>query len=134
MSLFFHLFRSPISIRPLFSPFQTYATQTKSSSMWVTVDLCVIPLGVGLSCSPYIAECEKILTRAKLSHTLHPFGTCIEGEWDDVFCAIKECHTILHEMGVPRIHTALKVGTRVDKHQTLEDKVDSVVQKLGKED
>ena len=29
--------------------------------MKVIVDLCVVPIGVGLSVSKYIAECEKII-------------------------------------------------------------------------
>jgi uncharacterized protein YqgV (UPF0045/DUF77 family) len=34
-------------------------------------------------------------------------------------------------MGAPRISTIVKVGTRVDKAQTLDDKVRSVEQKLA---
>jgi uncharacterized protein YqgV (UPF0045/DUF77 family) len=34
-------------------------------------------------------------------------------------------------MGVPRISTAIKVGTRTDRHQTMEDKVRSVQLKLA---
>ncbi len=29
--------------------------------MKVIVDFCIVPIGVGLSVSSYIAECEKIL-------------------------------------------------------------------------
>ena len=30
--------------------------------MKVLVDLCIVPLGVGVSLSSYIAACEKVLT------------------------------------------------------------------------
>ena len=98
--------------------------------MNVVVDLCVIPIGVGVSLSEYIAECERILKKAGLSFELHPYGTNIEGEWDAVFAAVKECHRRVHEMGVPRIATTIKLGTRVDREQSMADKVSSVEEKL----
>ena len=94
--------------------------------MNVSVDLCLIPLGVGISLSSYIAECQRILKDAGLSHELHAYGTNIEGEWDVVFAAVKECHKKIHEMGASRITSTLKVGTRTDRQQTLADKVSSV--------
>ena len=57
--------------------------------MKVIVDFCVIPLGVGESLSPYIAECQRILIDMELNHSLHAYGTNIEGEWDAVMEAIK---------------------------------------------
>lgn len=98
--------------------------------MKVLVDLCVVPIGVGVSLSAYIAECEKILTDAGLKTSLHSYGTNIEGEWDQVFAAIKRCHEKVHAMGAPRITTTIKLGTRVDRAQTMEEKVESVKSKL----
>ena len=100
--------------------------------MKVIVDLCVVPLGVGVSVSEYVAACERVLTEAGLKTHLHAYGTNIEGEWDAVFEAIKRCHEIVHEMGAPRITTTIKLGTRVDREQTMADKIDSVASKLAK--
>jgi uncharacterized protein (TIGR00106 family) len=99
--------------------------------MKVLVDLCIVPIGVGVSLSTYIAECEKILSEAGLKTSLHSYGTNIEGEWDDVFAAIKRCHENVHAMGAPRITTTIKLGTRTDRDQTMEDKIDSVKSKLA---
>ncbi len=99
--------------------------------MKVIVDLCVVPLGVGVSLSPYVAACEKVLADAGLKSTLHANGTNIEGEWDAVFAAVKRCHEVVHELGAPRIVTTIKLGTRTDRPQTMEDKVRSVREKLG---
>ena len=99
--------------------------------MKVLVDLCIVPLGVGVSLSSYIAECEKVLTEAGLKISLHSYGTNIEGEWDDVFAAIKRCHEKVHAMGAPRITTTIKAGTRTDRDQTMEDKINSVKNKLA---
>ena len=98
--------------------------------MNVIVDFCLVPIGVGVSVSKYIAECEIILKDAGLKTQLHAYGTNIEGEWDDVFGAVKRCHERVHEMGAPRITTTLKVGTRTDRVQTMDDKVKSVQEKL----
>jgi uncharacterized protein (TIGR00106 family) len=98
--------------------------------MKVIVDLTIIPLGVGVSLSKYVAACEKVLSDAKLKTQLHANGTNIEGEWDAVFSAIKRCHEVLHEMGTPRIFTTIHAGTRTDRDQTMEDKIKSVEAKL----
>lgn len=96
----------------------------------VIADFCLIPLGVGLSLSHYIALCEKVLRAHDLSVRLHAYGTNIEGPWDKVLAAVKECHQKLHESGVPRISTSLKIGTRLDRSQTIEEKILSVEEKL----
>ena len=44
--------------------------------------------------------------------------------------AIRRCHEAVHEMGAPRVSTVIKVGTRTDRGQTMEDKVRSVESKL----
>ena len=101
--------------------------------MKVIVDFCLIPLGGNTSLSPYIAECQKILGRLGLKHQLHAYGTNIEGEWDTVMDAVKRCHVRVHEMGAPRINTTLRIGTRTDREQTMEQKVASVEAVLGGE-
>ena len=99
--------------------------------MKIIVDLTVSPFGVGLSVSKYIAACHEIFEEAGLKTNLHAYGTNIEGEWDEVFEAVRKCHDTLHEMGVPRLTSSIKVGTRTDKEQTMSDKIGSVVDKLN---
>ncbi len=102
--------------------------------MKVIVDLCVVPLGVGVSVSTHVAACQRVLEEAGLEIRLHANGTNIEGEWDEVFAAIKRCHEAVHEMGAPRIATTIKLGTRTDRSQSLDDKVRSVEEKLAEGD
>lgn len=99
--------------------------------MKVIADLCVVPMGVGVSVSKYIAACEKVLKEAGLKINLHAYGTNIEGDWDDVFAAVKKCHQVVHRMGAPRISTTMRFGTRIDRFQTMEDKIHSVQSKIG---
>jgi len=98
--------------------------------MKVIVDLCVVPLGVGVSVSKYVALCQQVLEDAGLDYRLHAYGTNIEGRFDEVFAAIKACHEKIHAEGAPRISTTIKLGTRIDRGQTLDDKVNSVTEKL----
>jgi len=98
--------------------------------MKVLLDLCVVPLGVGVSVSEYIAACQRVFKDAGLKYKMHMYGTNIEGEWDAVMAAVKKCHEVVHQMGAPRISTLIRLGTRVDKDQTMEDKIKSVEQKL----
>ncbi len=99
--------------------------------MKVIVDLCVVPLGVGVSVSKYIALCQQILEAAGLKIRLHAYGTNIEGEYDQVFAAIRRCHEQIHAAGAPRISTTIKLGSRVDRLQTMDDKLKSVEEKLA---
>lgn len=97
--------------------------------MKVIADICVIPIGVGTSVSSYVAACGNVFEDAGLVHSLHAYGTNVEGEWDDVMAALKRCHEVVHDMGAPRISTTLRLGTRVDREQSMQDKIDSVRQK-----
>lgn len=99
--------------------------------MKAIADVCVVPLGVGLSVSEYVAACERIFKEADLNPQLHAYGTNIEGDLDDVIAAIKRCHEEVHSMGAPRISTSIRLGTRTDKLQTMQEKLDSVQKHLA---
>jgi uncharacterized protein (TIGR00106 family) len=99
--------------------------------MYVIMDLCVVPLGVGVSVSKYVVACEKIIKDAGLNSSLHAYGTNIEGDWDAVMEAVRRCHVKVHEMGAPRITTTIKMGTRTDRDQKMADKVASVEEKMS---
>jgi len=98
--------------------------------MDVLIDVCIVPMGVGVSVSKYVVECEKIFAAAGLNHQMHSYGTNVEGDWDEVMVAIKKCHETVHEMGVPRIGTTIRMGTRTDREQSMQDKIDSVESKM----
>lgn len=100
-------------------------------SMRVVADICIVPLGVGTSLSPYIAECERVLLAAGLNPQLHAYGTNVEGEWDAVFAALRACHEAVHAMGAPRVTTSMRLGTRTDKEETIASKMNSVISLVG---
>lgn len=42
-----------------------------------------------------------------------------------------QCHSMLHARGVVRVQTDIRVGSRTDKSQTMEDKVAAVERLLA---
>jgi len=97
----------------------------------VIADFCVVPIGVGVSLSAYVAAAYQELEAAGLHPQLHANGTNVEGEYEQVFAAFKRCLERMHEMGAPRVSCTIKLGTRSDRSQTMDEKVVSVEEKLG---
>ena len=100
--------------------------------MLVSVDFCLIPIGVGISLSPFIAACQRIIEEHGLEFELGPNGTAIEGDWKKVFECIEYCHEEVHRLGADRIYTTLKVNTRIDRKQSFREKISSVESLLEK--
>jgi len=96
----------------------------------VIADVQITPMGVGKSVSTYVAACEKVFKRHNLICQLHAYGTNVEGDWEGVMVALKECHVVLHEMGAPRVSTAVKICTRIDKSNTISETIQSVAGKI----
>ncbi|KAL6944726.1 UPF0045 protein M15 [Hanseniaspora vineae] len=95
-------------------------------------DVCMVPVGTGsASISDYVAKIEQKIRESPLKSTLHSAGTTIEGPWDEVMGLIGDLHEMCHELGLVRVHTDIRIGTRVDKSQTAQDKVDVVLKKIG---
>ncbi|CAG8580431.1 8989_t:CDS:2 [Ambispora leptoticha] len=89
-------------------------------------DFNVIPIGSGsTSISEYIAETQKVLKESGLNYKLHACGTNVEGKWDEVMSTIRKCVDRLHEMGVSRVDTNIRINasTRNDKKMTLDDSI-----------
>ena len=101
--------------------------------MKVIADFCIVPIGVGVSLSRYVAACEEVIQQSGLTARLHAYGTNVEGEWDQVLAALKRCHEVVHSMGAPRISTTVRLGTRTDRDQTMLEKMESVEEKLRSE-
>jgi uncharacterized protein (TIGR00106 family) len=78
--------------------------------MKVIIDMCVIPVGVGISLSPYVAACEKVLSEAGLEIQLHANGTNIEGEWERSVCGHQTLSRSNSWNGCSRIATTSYLG------------------------
>ena len=77
------------------------------------------------------SACQQVLQQRGLKHQLGPNSTAIEGDWGPVMEAVKACHEVVHELGAPRIFTTLKINSRTDRDQALEEKTAAVQQLLA---
>lgn len=94
-------------------------------------DICLIPIGTATpSVSDYVVEIQKVIQHSGLKYKMHSAGTAIEGPWDDVMALIGQMHERVHEMGIFRVQSDIRVGTRTDKVQSAQDKIDIVEVKL----
>ena len=94
--------------------------------MNVIADICVVPITGRISVRNEVAKAHRILRETGLPIQLHAYGTNIEGDYDLIMGALKQIHQELHADGVPRITTTIRLGSRVDKQQSMQDKVDAV--------
>ncbi|MDA1185471.1 MAG: MTH1187 family thiamine-binding protein [Acidobacteria bacterium] len=91
--------------------------------MKALAEIQVIPIGVGTSVRGQVRRAHQIIRDSGLKVQLHAYGTNVEGDLDTILETVGRIHTLLHAEGVPRLSTAVKIGTRTDKDSTLEDKV-----------
>ncbi|KAF2232160.1 hypothetical protein EV356DRAFT_505557 [Viridothelium virens] len=92
-----------------------------------TADFCLIPIGTPTaSVSKEVANVQRLLKDSGLKYSMHSAGTTLEGSWDECMKVIGQAHVMLHEQGILRIQSDIRVGSRTDKHQSFEDKVSAV--------
>ena len=94
--------------------------------MKVSADLCIVPMGVGPSVSPYVREIKAIIEASGLTATMHPNGTNIEADLSEVCALAERCEARLAELGVERTFFTLIFSTRLDKEQSMADKLAAV--------
>ncbi len=91
--------------------------------MKALAEIQIIPIGVGVSVRKEVMRAHEIIKESGLKVQLHAYGTNVEGDLDTVLATIKKLHETLHAEGTQRLSTAIKIGTRTDKHARLEDKL-----------
>jgi len=91
--------------------------------MKAVAEIQVVPIGVGVSVRPYVRRAQKIIQESGLVIQEHSFGTNVEGELKTILDVIARIHEVLHEEGAPRLSTAIKLGTRIDKDPDLASKL-----------
>jgi uncharacterized protein (TIGR00106 family) len=94
-------------------------------------EFSVVPVGAGISSSPFVAECLRIVRASGLRHQLTPMGTVLEGDGERVMATIMLCHSRMLQMG-DRVFTSIKIDDRRDRPADMEGKVRSVQERLAK--
>ena len=87
--------------------------------MKATAELQVVPIGSGVSVRKEISHVVALLKRHDFIVETHASGTNIEGELTEILAVIDEIHETLHQEGVVRMVSYLKLETRSDKPPSL---------------
>jgi len=97
----------------------------------VIVEVSVVPVGTGeTSVSSYVRAAVQVIEETDLEYQVNSMGTCIQGEWDEIFSTLKAVHDELAKMGCNRIVTTVKVDDRRDKFGSMDAKVAALEERL----
>ncbi|MFQ5952975.1 MAG: MTH1187 family thiamine-binding protein [Candidatus Omnitrophota bacterium] len=95
-------------------------------------EFSVIPIGEGVSISPYVAKTAKIIDESGLDYKINPMATVVEGGMDEILALIKKCHSAVME-DASRVMITVVIDDRKDKGPSrMDSKVTSVEEKVGK--
>jgi uncharacterized protein (TIGR00106 family) len=94
------------------------------------VELTINPLGRGTHLSKDLAEILNIVDASGLPYCLTPFGTCIEGNWDQVMELVKQCHAHAKSFS-HHVMTSIQVEDEDRAVNKLEENVASVERVAG---
>ncbi len=95
------------------------------------VQFTTAPMGVGTSVSKYVADCHKIVqSQDEVKYMLTPMSTILEGDLDKILEIIRKVHEVPFDNGAMRVSTSIKIDDRRDKEATMEQKLNSVKEKL----
>lgn len=95
----------------------------------VIAEFSIFPTSEGSSVSRYVKEVIKVIENSGLRSETGAMSTTIEApDLASILKVVSDCHKVLLEMGVRRIHIDLRIDHRLDKEAT----IDSKLRALGK--
>ncbi|MBC7362191.1 MAG: MTH1187 family thiamine-binding protein [Candidatus Aminicenantes bacterium] len=93
----------------------------------VIAEFSIFPTSEGSSVSRYVKEVIKVIESSGLHSETGAMSTTIEApDLASVLKVVEDCHRLLIEMGVRRIHIDLRVDHRLDKEATIDSKLKAV--------
>ncbi len=98
-------------------------------------EISVYPMGTSTtSASFYIAKgIESIQNMEGIRYEINAMGTVLESDnIDKIYDAAKSIMEVVHNLGVNRVEVILKIDSRRDKNQKMEEKIESVNRYLKK--
>ena len=98
------------------------------------MEISVIPVGKeGASLGDTVVEVLKIAEKHGTQYELSPMSTTIEGDLGTLLQVAREMHEVCFGLGYPRVLTTIRLDDRRDKDLTMEYKVQSVKEKLARQ-
>jgi uncharacterized protein (TIGR00106 family) len=95
-------------------------------------ELSINLLGRGTHLSRDLAGILKIVDESGLRYCLTPFGTCIEGEWDEVIAVVKRCHEQARTIS-KHVMTTVRIEDEAGATDKLNENIASVERAVGHE-
>ena len=97
------------------------------------IEISVVPIGTGdTSLSSYVADCTRVLKKARVPFELSAMGTNVEGDLKKLVDIALKMHQVPFKKGAQRVVTTLKIDDRRDKKGTIAGKKKAVQDKLAK--
>ncbi|UKS26261.1 MTH1187 family thiamine-binding protein [Paenibacillus sp. HWE-109] len=95
-------------------------------------EFTIIPIGTATtSLSSYVADLHKELEKhADITFQMTPMGTILEGSLDRILAVIRAVHEVPFANGAERVSTSIKIDDRRDKPASMQQKMQSVADKL----
>ena len=90
------------------------------------------PLDKGESVGDHVARSLELIDDSGLPYRLGPMGTCLEGEWDEVFGVIRACYERMRR-DCRRVTATIKVDAREGRDGRLRAKVERVKRTTGRD-
>lgn len=86
---------------------------SKRAMLQTLVDVALMPYPNSghTGISKFVAATEAIFNKHQLKVHVHSWGTNVEGDWDHVMQAVRECHENAHELGCDRVVSTWRVET-----------------------
>jgi uncharacterized protein (TIGR00106 family) len=111
----------------------TFSISFSTEEGTMLAEFSVVPLDKGhKGLSRFVAESIRIIEQSGLDYEIHAMGTLIEGPGEKVFEVIQLCHENMARQS-DRVVTYVKIDDKKGAHGTLEGKVRSVEEKLGRD-
>ncbi len=97
----------------------------------VLLDLQIYPNDKGVNLSEYVARCLAVIDKSGVTYKMHPMGTILEGDWEQVNAVVNDCFKALQK-DCDRISVNIRVDYRAGNNSRLKSKIESVEKVVGK--
>jgi uncharacterized protein (TIGR00106 family) len=98
------------------------------------IDISVVPVGTSSpSVSQFVAGAVRLLqNEPSVRYELTAMNTIIEGDLTKLLAIAQQMHSSAFMIGAQRVVTTIRIDERLDKPLTIEGKVSTVREKLGR--
>jgi uncharacterized protein (TIGR00106 family) len=94
----------------------------------IHAEISLYPIGTdSTSLSFYISKAIESIEDSGIKYQTTSMGTILESDsLEKIFVASKEAVETVHRLGVKRVEVVLKIDSRRDKNQTMQQKIDAL--------